>query len=259
MKTQSNIPIPSMQLWKEGQWVIAVNHVDNGLQAEGDEGKRYEADFTIVDAQTAEAAIHAFTRMTVDVPLDESVIYNFEVNGRPAIKTKPDYPVPVEPTIFPPLPEQGWLEVGHIYSYADGAVMVVQSHNRTIYAPENTPALFSFYRPNTPELLWIPNEQVQIGWKRWFNDKQYDCIKSHMTLSTWTPDVTPALWVEIQQQGEKPPQWVSANWAQYTPIGYEVFDLGKVWRVKTLSHTWIQPALTENGAISWTFVKDWID
>ena len=50
MKIQSNIPIPEIQLWKDGQWIIAINPIDNGVQVEGDEGKRYEADFTIVDA-----------------------------------------------------------------------------------------------------------------------------------------------------------------------------------------------------------------
>ena len=210
MKTSSNTAIPELLKWKEGQYFIAINQVNLGEQEDGSE--LHEADFTIVDGLTAEAAIHAFTRMTQDAPLDESVIYNFEVNGRPVIETKPDYENPVEPTIFPPLPNQGWLEVGHIYSYQDGAVMVVQSHERTIYAPELTPALFSFYRPNTPNLLWIPNEQVQLGWKRWYNDKQYECIQAHMTLEGWTPDVTPALWQEVEVIPEIP-VWVQPTGA----------------------------------------------
>ena len=91
MKIQSNIPTPEMQLWKEGQWVIAVNHIDNGVQAEGDEGKRYEADITIVDALTEEAAAFALRRMTQDKELDDAVVLNFEVDGKPAIEIKPDY------------------------------------------------------------------------------------------------------------------------------------------------------------------------
>lgn len=160
------------------------------------------------------------------------------------------------------LPAIGQQVIGdRYYNYASenaGLVKCVQTHNRTIYPPEETPDLFSFFRPNTDELDWIPNEYVHLGWKRWYDGVQYEVIQAHMTLSTWTPDVTPALWLPLEVIGEQPPQWVSANWAQYTPIGYEVFDLGKVWKVKTLSHTWIQPALTGDGAISWTFVKDWI-
>lgn len=91
MKIQSNIPIPEVQLWKEGQWVIAVNQIDNGVQAEGDEGKRYEADITIVDALTEEAATLALKRMNQDKELDDAVIYNIEIDGKPAIEIKPDY------------------------------------------------------------------------------------------------------------------------------------------------------------------------
>lgn len=59
-------------------------------------------------------------------------------------------------------------------------------------------------------------------------------------------------------QGVKPPQWVSENYYLYV-VGYQVYDSGKVWRAKNTTHTWIQPALTGNGAISWEFVKDWIE
>jgi hypothetical protein len=196
MKTHSNIPIPEIQLWKQGQYMMTVNPVDKGEMPEGEEGNRYEVDFTIVDALSAEDAIYAFTRMTQEPVRDDKIIHNMASVGE-GIEYKPEYTNHVTTNIFPPLPNTGLMVKGHIYSYEDGAVMVEQDHQRTIYAPELTPALFSFYRPNTPELLWIPNEQVQIGWKRWFNDKQYDCIQSHMTLSTWTPDVTPALWQEV--------------------------------------------------------------
>lgn len=73
-------------------------------------------------------------------------------------------------------------------------VICVQTHNRTIYEPKDTPALFSFFRENTDELLWIPNEWVKLGWKRIYNGVTYTVIQAHQTLSTWTPDVTPALW-----------------------------------------------------------------
>ena len=42
-------------------------------------------------------------------------------------------------------------------------------------------------------------------------------------------------------------------------LGYQVFDTGKVWRAQNTTHTWIQPAFEGNGAISWEFVKDWIE
>jgi hypothetical protein len=175
--------------------------------------------------------------------------------GQDAIKIKRDYPVKASPSIFPPLPESGWVEENVIYSYGNGAVMVTRGHNRTIYSPEETPALFSFYRENTDALTWIPNENVKRGWKRMYNGKQYEVVQPHMTLTGWEPDKTPALWNEVQQQGVKPPQWNTSNWIQYV-VGYQVYDSGKVWEAINTTHTWIQPALTGNGAISWKYISD---
>lgn len=38
------------------------------------------------------------------------------------------------------------------------------------------------------------NELVQVGWKRFYNDVQYECIQAHMTVIGQTPNLTPALW-----------------------------------------------------------------
>lgn len=95
---------------------------------------------------------------------------------------------------------------------ATGLVKCVQTHNRTIYPPEETPALFSFFRENSDTLEWIPNEWVELGWKRMYNDQQYEVIQSHQTLSSWTPDVTPALW-KLVEQSEEIPVWVQPTGA----------------------------------------------
>lgn len=203
MKTYSNIEIPKIRRWKEGEIMVSINHIDNGYLPTDDletdkSSRRYEADFTIVKGETADEAIHAFTRMTEDSAFDQLVIDNIEVNGKPAIETKPTYANKVSTTIFAPLPVSGNLKKGEVYSYNNGAVMVVQDHARTIYAPELTPALFSFYRDNaSAELEWMEGEKVEKGWKRTFGGKTYECLQSHQTLSTWTPDKTPALWKEV--------------------------------------------------------------
>ena len=86
MKTNSNIPIPNSARWKEGETVIYVNHKDNGIQPEEQEGRRYEADFTIVkDTDDITGAIEAFTRMTIDPVQDQLVVDNIEVEGIKAI------------------------------------------------------------------------------------------------------------------------------------------------------------------------------
>lgn len=172
--------------------VVFVNHKDNGVQSEGEEGKRYEADFTIVkDTDDIIGAIDAFTRMTTDPVQDRLVVDNIEIDGTLAIDIKKEYPTKVSSTIFPPLPSSGTLKIGEIYSYNNGAVMVRQTHERTIYAPEETPALFSFWRDNaSAELAWMDGEKVEKGWKRTFDGKTYECLQAHQTQADWTPTTT---------------------------------------------------------------------
>ena len=238
MKALSNEKIVETVRWKEGEWAIHINHKDNGIQPEGEEGKRYEADFTIVTALTADEAIHAFTRMTADPSFDQKVIDNIEVAGKPAIETKPTYATKVETTIFKPLPTSGALKRGQIYSYANGAVMVVQDHDRTIYAPELTPALFSFYRPNPEGTEWIAGEQVALNSTRTYGGKTYKCIQEHQTQDGWKPDITPALWQEVIVTPEIS-DWVQPTGAHDAyPLGAKVRYEGKVYESLINANVW---------------------
>ena len=51
------------------------------------------------------------------------------------------------------------------------------------------------------------------------------------------------------------PEWNGANWNDYG-VGYKVKANNAIWEVKNTTHTWIEPALGGDGAISWTHVKD---
>lgn len=91
MKTQSNIPIPDIQVWKANQYVVAFNQKDNGVQAKGDEGKRYEAEFTIVDGLDEAELLRSTHRHFHDTTLEQQVIDNIEVDGESAITVKKTY------------------------------------------------------------------------------------------------------------------------------------------------------------------------
>jgi hypothetical protein len=117
---------------------------------------------------------------------------------------------------FPPLPDSGWLEAGDIYSYGGEAVIVRQSHHRTIYAPAETPALFLVYRENAGDALdWVAGESVVVGTQRSYNGTLYTCIQAHVTQSDWTPPATPALWRVVQEAGDE--------WAAY--VQYDIGDV----------------------------------
>ena len=92
MKIYSSIPIPEILQWKEGQWLVSINHRDNGVQHEGEEGRRYEADFTVSIGIDSESIAQAFERHFSDPEHDRKVIDTIEVEGKPAIEVIKTYP-----------------------------------------------------------------------------------------------------------------------------------------------------------------------
>lgn len=120
-------------------------------------------------------------------------------------------------TLYPSLPTSGTMEEGVIYSYNGGMVIVRQPHERTIYAPEDTPDLFSVYRANTDNMDWIANEWVIKGDKRNYGGKVYQCVQPHQTLKGMEPDVTPALWNEVV--------WGIGVWKQPTGA-HDAYNIG---------------------------------
>ena len=51
MKEYSNVPFPiEPQPWRTpGKWVVFYDQIDNGIQGEGNEGNRYEAEMIVVN------------------------------------------------------------------------------------------------------------------------------------------------------------------------------------------------------------------
>lgn len=241
MKCYSNIKQLDTPLkWLDGEWALFVNHKENPDVSDDEQGKRWEADFTVVKSLTMDEAIHAFTRMEVDPELDYKVYTSSKVDGVYALDVKKEYHIKVATTIFKPLPTSGRLKKGQIYSYSNGAVMVVQDHNRTIYTPEQTPALFSFYREVKEGQEWIPNEDVELNETRTFEGKIYKCIQAHKTLEGWTPSATPALWQDVVVVIDIP------VWKQPTGAhdAYKIGEIvhypdinGQLWRSKINANT----------------------
>jgi len=106
-----------------------------------------------------------------------------------------------------------------LYQSVDGLVKCRQTHNMTIYAPHEVPALFSFYRENSDTLTWIPNEEVKVGWKRIYEGITYVCLQAHQTLETWIPPNVPALW---QSEGGGT---ACDDWVQPTG-GHDAYNIG---------------------------------
>lgn len=92
MIAQSNLQLPTeFQRWKEGQFVYFFNHKDNGIQKEGEEGRRYAAEFIITKSVEKVEIEKALTRTILDPALNQMVIDNIEVEAKPAIDLVKDY------------------------------------------------------------------------------------------------------------------------------------------------------------------------
>lgn len=99
-----------------------------------------------------------------------------------------------------------------LYKSEDGVVKCRQTHQRTIYPPSQTPALFSFFRENSDTLSWIPNEWVYKDYKRFYESIQYTCLQPHQTQSDWTPIATlGVLWKPVDTGGEGCREWVQPS------------------------------------------------
>lgn len=94
---------------------------------------------------------------------------------------------------------------------------------------------------------WIPNEDVTIGVRRYFNGTGflYKCVQAHKTQIGWEPNVTPALWAKVSV--EEWPAWSQPTGAQ---DAYEkdskVSHNNKHWISDVDNNVW------EPGVYGWT-------
>lgn len=168
------------------------------------------------------------------VPIHSNYMATGIIETNETIELHDDLDIPA--TDFPVLPDSGTVEE-QMYNYNGDTVLCLQRHTRTIYPPEQTPALFSFYREETNGLEWIPNEQVEIGYVRTYNEVEYECIQSHMTLNGWEPDVTPALWQEVV---EGIPVWVQPTGA------HDAYDIGDQVHFPTIDDPVYESLINDN-------------
>ena len=151
--------------------------------------------------------------------------------------------------VYPELPESGQLLAGQVYAYQGGMVRIEQDHERTIYPPQQTPALINFFRKETGDLQWIENEQVEQGDERIYDGKKYEALTAHTTLVNWIPPNTPTLWKEAQS--EEIPVWKQPTGGHdaynigdkvYFPTAdddiYESTIDGNVWSPTALTSGW---------------------
>lgn len=113
--------------------------------------------------------------------------------------------------------------------------------------------------------IWVPvtgaHDVYKMGEVVEKDGKKY---MSNHPANSWMPGTLEwlNLWIDItpvspDEPEIRPVQWVSGDYYKYK-VGTQVYNKGQVWEAINLTHTWIEPALSGNGAISWKYIKDWV-
>lgn len=78
---------------------------------------------------------------------------------------------------------------------------------------------------------WAVDVEYTVGAMRQYNATLYKCLQAHTSQENWTPDVTPALWVEVAPDGEY--REIKDNM-----LPTEAFALGEIGWYKSKDNLW---------------------
>lgn len=93
--------------------------------------------------------------------------------------------------------------------------------------------------------VWSENISVSVNDRYQYNDKLYKCVQAHTTQADWTPDKTPALWVEVSL--DEFPEWKQPAGAHDAYAkGDKVKHNGKKWESTADANVW------EPGVYGWS-------
>lgn len=92
--------------------------------------------------------------------------------------------------------------------------------------------------------VWSSGISVSVNDRYQYNDKLYKCVQAHTTQADWTPNVAPALWVEVSL--DEFPDWKQPAGAHDAYAkGDKVKHNGKKWESTADANVW------EPGVYGW--------
>ena len=96
---------------------------------------------------------------------------------------------------------------------------------------------------------WDSTATYQTGDRVRYADLLYKCLTGHTAQESWAPDVSPSLWVRIDDPAEEWPQWRQPQGAHDAyALGAKVSHNGKHWTSDVAANVW------EPGVYGWTEV-----
>ena len=94
---------------------------------------------------------------------------------------------------------------------------------------------------------WETGREYTTGERVRFEDTLYKCLLNHTAQETWTPPVSPSLWVRVDDPGEEWPEWVQpVGSTDAYPLGAKVSHNEKHWISDVDGNVW------EPGVYGWT-------
>ena len=97
--------------------------------------------------------------------------------------------------------------------------------------------------------VWSSGISVSVNDRYQYNNKLYKCVQAHTAQADWTPDKTPALWVEVSL--DEFPEWKQPAGAHDAYAkGDKVKHNGKKWESTADANVW------EPGVYGWSEIVE---
>ena len=97
--------------------------------------------------------------------------------------------------------------------------------------------------------LWNAAGVYEVGDRVQYADLLYKCLTGHTAQESWMPDVSPSLWVRIDDPAQEWPQWRQPQGSEDAyGLGAKVSHNGEHWTSDTDGNVW------EPGVYGWTGV-----
>ena len=91
---------------------------------------------------------------------------------------------------------------------------------------------------------WETETEYTAGDRIFYEKVLFKCVQSHTSQSSWTPDITPALWIVVSL--EEWPEWAQPTGAQDAYMaGDKVSHIEKHWISSVNNNVW------EPGIYGW--------